>query len=228
MRVTICLGGSIIVPDKPDIECIREAAEALRELRAKKHDILAVVGGGRTSRTYIDVARKLKASDPYCDVIGIDTTRLNARLLIAALGELTEPNPASTFEAAIRLMLRGKIPVMGGTTSGQTTDAVAAMLASSSRSEMLIYFTDVDGVYTADPKLDPNARKFETMTEQQLVGLVSGVKMEPGVKVVIDPIAAKIIERSRIRTLVLGRKEIKRLPEIIAGGSHSGTTILPR
>lgn len=228
MKVTVCLGGSIIAPDKPDIECIRESAEALRELRAHKHDSLVVVGGGRTSRVYIDVARKLKASDPYCDVIGIDTTRLNARLLIAALGELTEPNPAATFEAANRLALRGKIPVMGGTTSGQTTKTVAAMLASSSRSELLVFFTDVGGVYTADPKKDPSARKFETMTVQQLVGLVSGVRMEPGIKVVVDPVAAKIIERSRILTLVLGRKEIKRLPEIVAGGSHSGTTITPR
>jgi len=228
MRVTVCLGGSIIVPHKPDIECIRESAEALRELRAHKHESLVVVGGGRTAREYIDVARKLKASDPYCDVIGIDTTRLNARLMIAALGELTGPNPAATFEAANRLALKGKIPVMGGMTSGQTTDAVAAMLASSSRSELLVYFTDVDGVYTADPKVDPSARKRETMTAQQLVGLVHGVRMEPGMRVVIDPIAAKLIERSRIRTLVLGRKEIKRLPEIVAGGSHSGTTILPR
>jgi uridylate kinase len=228
MRVTICLGGSIIVPHNPDIECIRESVEALRELRARKHDSLVVVGGGRTARTYIDVASKLKASDPYCDLIGIDSTRLNARLLIAALGELTEPNPAATFEAANRLALRGKIPVMGGTHPGQTTDAVAAMLASSSRSELLVFFTDVDGVYTADPKMDPSARKFETMTAHQLVGLVSGVRMEPGIKVVIDPIAAKIIERSRIRTLVLSRKEIKRLPEIVAGGSHSGTTILAR
>ena len=228
MRVTVCFGGSIIVPDKPDIECIRESAEALRELRAHKHDSLVVVGGGRTSRIYIDVARKLKASDPHCDVIGIATTRINARLLIAALGELTEPNPASTFEAAIRLALRGKIPVMGGMTPGQTTKAVAAMLASSSRSELLVYFTDVDGVYTADPKKDPSAKKLETMTALQLVGLVSGVRIEPGIKVIIDPIAAKIIERSRIRTLVMGRKEIKRLPEIVAGGSHSGTTILPR
>jgi uridylate kinase len=228
MRVTVCLGGSILVPDKPDIECIRESVEALRELRARKHDSLVVVGGGRTSRVYIDVARKFKASDPYCDVIGIDTTRLNARLLIAALGELTEPNPAATFEAANRLALRGKIPVMGGTTSGQTTKTVAAMLASSSRSELLVFFTDVGGVYTVDPKKDPSARKFESMTAQQLVGLVSGVRMEPGVKVVVDPIAAKIIERSRIRTIVLGRKEIKRLPEIVAGGSHSGTTITPR
>jgi len=228
MRATICFGGSIISPDQPDLECVREAAEALRELRARKHDILVVVGGGGLARTYIEVAREFRASDPYCDAIGIDATRLNARLLIAALGELAEPNPVTTFDAAVKIMLRGKIPVMGGTAPGQTKDAVAAMLASASRSEILIFFTNVDGVYTADPKRDPSARKIETMTAQQLMGLVSSVKMEPGVKVVIDPVAARMIERLRIRTLVLGREEIKRLPEIVAGGSHSGTTILPR
>jgi len=228
MRATICFGGSIVVPDLPDIECLREIVEALRELRKKRHEILVVVGGGKTSRLYIDIAQKLGAPDSHCDAVGIEATRLNARLLISALGGLAEPNPAVTFEAAIRTSLQGKIPVMGGTTPGQTTDAVAAMLASSSKSEMLVFFTDVDGVYTADPKLNPDAKKFQTMTAQQLMELISSVKMKPGIKVIIDPVAAKIIERSRIRTLVLGRHEIKRLLEILEGGNHSGTTILPK
>lgn len=228
MRATLCFGGSIIAPDLPDSECLREIAETLRELRKRRHEILVVVGGGKISRNYIDVARRLKAPDPHCDAVGIEATRLNACLLISALGGLAEPNPAMTFEAAIRAPLRGKIPVMGGTTPGQTTDAVAAMLASSSRSEMLAYFTDVDGVYTADPKLNPDAKKFETITAQQLMVLVSSVRMKPGIKTIIDPVAAKIIERSRIRTFILGRHEIKRLPEILEGGKHSGTTILSR
>jgi uridylate kinase len=228
MRVTLCFGGSIIAPDLPDPECLREIAEALHKLRKRRHEILVVVGGGKISRDYIDAARRLRAPDPHCDAVGIEATRLNARLLISVLGGLAEPNPPVTFEAAIRAPLRDKIPVMGGTTPGQTTDAVAAMLASSSRSEMLAYFTDVDGVYTADPKLHPDAKKFETMTAQQLVGLVSSVKMEPGIKMIIDPVAAKIIERSKIRTFILGKHEIKRLPEILEGGKHSGTTILPR
>jgi uridylate kinase len=66
------------------------------------------------------------------------------------------------------------------------------------------------------------------MTAQQLIGLVSSVKMEPGIKMIIDPVAAKIIGRSRIRTIILGRREVKRLPKILEGESHSGTTVLPR
>ncbi|TEU13322.1 MAG: UMP kinase, partial [Hadesarchaea archaeon] len=132
-----------------------------------------------------------------------------------------------TFEAAVRVMLKGKVPVMGGVVPGQTTDAVAAMLASSSKSELLVFFTDVGGVYTADPKLNPRAKKFKLMTVRELMKLVAAKKMKPGISIVIDPVGAKLIQRTGIRTLVLGRREIKRLPEILRGAKHSGTTIVP-
>jgi len=216
-----------LAPGEPDVGCIREVAQTLRELKSQKHEILVVTGGGGPSRKYIEVAQKLKASSTFCDIIGIDITRLNARLLIAALGDLAEEKPLTTFEEAIRAMFRGKVPVMGGVTPGQTTDAVAAMLAHSSKSELLIFLTDVDGVYTADPKLDPKAKKFELMTGEELMKLVSVKKMEPGVKIIIDPVGAKLIQRMGIRTLVLGKHEIKRLPDILRGAKHSGTTIVP-
>ena len=173
MRVTLCFGGSILAPEELDVDCIRAVAQMLQTLKSQKHEILVVTGGGRPSRKYIEAARKLKASSAYCDLVGIDVTRLNARLLIAALGDLAEPEPLNTFEAAVRVMLGGKVPVMGGTMPGQTTDAVAAMLASSSRSELLVFFTDVGGIYTTDPKLDPKAKKLEEVTVQDLMRLVS-------------------------------------------------------
>lgn len=227
MRVTLCFGGSILAPEELDMDCIRAVAQMLRALKSQKHEVLVVTGGGRPSRKYIEAARKLKASNTYCDIMGIDVTRLNARLLIAALGDLAEREPLATFEAAIRVTLKGKVPVMGGVTPGQTTDAVAAMLASSSKSELLVFFTDVGGVYTADPKLNPRAKKLEVITVRELMRLVAVKKMKPGISMVIDSVGAKLIQRTGIRTLVLGRREIKRLPEILRGAKHSGTTIVP-
>ena len=227
MRVTLCFGGSILAPEELDVDCIRAVAQMLRALKSQKHEVLVVTGGGRPSRKYIEAARKLKASSTYCDIMGIDVTRLNARLMIAALGDLAEREPLATFEAAIRVTLKGKVPVMGGVTPGQTTDAVAAMLASSSKSELLVFFTDVGGVYTADPKLNPRAKKLEVITVRELMRLVAVKKMKPGISMVIDPVGAKLIQRTGIRTLVLGRRDIKRLPEILRGAKHSGTTIVP-
>lgn len=226
MRVTIGLGGSVFAAEDLDVEFLQEAAGVFRELRSQGHEILVVVGGGKSARKYIEAARELGGSDKDCDEIGISVTRLNARLLIKALGDLAEPRPVETFERAIRAMLKKKIPVMGGTFPGQTTDAVAAGLANSSMSELLIFFVDVGGIYTSDPKRHPEAGKLETIEASELVKLAQDVKMKPGVTAIVDPIAAKLIQRSRLRTLVLGREELRQLPTIIRGGEHSGTTVL--
>jgi len=228
VRATICLGGSILVPEQPDVDTIHAAAGVLRDLRKKGYEFLVVVGGGQVARVYIDAAQKFKATNVECDVLGIDVTRLNARLLITALGDIAEQSPVTTFEAAVRVMLRGKIPVMGGTVPGHTTDAVAAGLADASRSDILIFFTNVDGVYTADPKLDPRAKKIETMTSRQLLEMVASVEMKPGITTIVDPISAKIIDRSRIKTLVLGKHGIPHLQKILEGVEHNGTTVVPR
>ncbi|KUO39407.1 MAG: hypothetical protein APZ16_03430 [Candidatus Hadarchaeum yellowstonense] len=225
MRVTICFGGSIIAPGNPDVACIRDIVRAVRELKARNHEILIVVGGGELARVYINAARELEVPGVDQDQIGIAATKLNAQLLISALGDIAEPSPVTAFEKAVRAMLRDKVPVMGGTTPGQTTDAVAAMLAQASKSELLVFFTNVDGVYTADPKQDPKAKKIDQLTPEELAKLVGSAEFQPGMKTIMDPVAVKIIQRLNIKTLILGKHEIKRLPEILNGAKHTGTVI---
>jgi uridylate kinase len=227
MRVTICFGGSIVAPDKPDTHLIQEIAKAVYALKSKRYEVLIVTGGGGPARMYIEAAQKFGTSHSDLDKIGIDVTRLHARMIISALGDIAEPEPMTTIEAAVRSVFKNKVPVMGGTTPGQTTDAVAAMLAKASRSDLLIFFSDVDGIYTADPKIDPKAKKIESMTARELAKRFATVKAEPGMKMIVDPIAAKLIERSKFKTLVMGAHEIKRLPKILEGADHSGTTIVP-
>lgn len=225
MRITICFGGSILVPGAPDLACIRDIVKTVRGLRSQNHEVLIVVGGGELARSYIKAAQELGILGIDHDQIGIAATRLNAQLLIAALGEIAEPAPVTVFEKAVRAIFRNKVPVMGGTTPGQTTDAVAAMLAQVSKSEVLVFFTNVDGVYTADPKLDPQAKKLDRLTPDELAKLVGSAEYKPGMKSVMDPVAVKLIQRSNIKTFILGRHEITRLPEILNGAKHTGTVI---
>ncbi len=225
MRVTICFGGSIVAPGDPDTICIQDIVKTVRKLRAQKHNILIVVGGGELARAYIQAAIDLGISRVHQDHIGIASTRLNAQLLIFALGDLAEPSPVADFWKAVRLSLKDKVPVMGGTTPGQTTDAVAASLAQESKSEILVFFTNVDGVYTADPKLDSKAKKIDRMTAAELAKLLATEEISPGMKSIMDPVAVKLLQRSNIETLILGKHEIKRLPEILNGAKHTGTTI---
>lgn len=221
MILVYSLGGSILAGKDP--QSLRLYAEALKEL-AKEHRIFVVVGGGKIAREYIEKARALGASEIFCDSIGIEATRLNALLLVAALGDAAPQEIPASYEQAADDPHR--IVVMGGLSPGQTTDAVSALLAERVRADRLIIATSVDGVYTADPEKDPSARKLATMTPRALVRLAMETELKAGSRSPIDPLAAKIVERSSIPTSVVLGSNIENLRKGALGG-HEGTDIRP-
>ncbi|AFK22918.1 UMP kinase [Pyrococcus sp. ST04] len=225
MRIVFDIGGSVLVPDKPDIEFIKKLSYELTKV-SEDHEIAIVVGGGRTAREYIEVASEFNASEAFKDYIGIQITRANAMLLIAALRERAYPQVVEDFWEAWRAIHLKKIPVMGGTHPGHTTDAVSALLAEFLGADLLIVVTNVDGVYTDDPRKNPNAKKIEKMKAIELVELVSRGVEKAGASTVIDPLAAKIILRSGIKTYVIGKEDAKNLFDVVKG-RHSGTVIEP-
>ena len=68
---------------------------------------------------------------------------------------------------------------------------------------MLINATNVDGVYSDDPRKNKNAVRYERLSPSELVEIVGKASMKAGANVVIDLLAAKIIERSGIKTYVI-------------------------
>jgi len=221
MILVYSLGGSILAGR--DAESLKEYAAALKNL-AEKHQIFVVVGGGKIAREYIEKARALAAGEAFCDLLGIGATKLNAMLLIAALGRAAAPEPAETYAGALLASAPGRIVVLGGMQPGQTTDAVAALLAEYVGADKLIVATSVDGVYSADPGIDPKAKKYEKMTHQDLVRLSMETEMKAGSRSPVDPLAAKIVERSSIPTVVVHGGKIENLKKAAEGG-HSGTEI---
>lgn len=220
MKLVYSLGGSILAGKDP--QNLRRYADALKEM-AQDHRIFVVVGGGRIAREYIEKARALGASEIFCDQIGIGATRLNALLLVAALGEAAPQEIPAGYSEAARLP---GIVVMGGLSPGQTTDAVSALLAEQVGADRLIIATSVDGVYTADPEKDQSAEKLKTMTPRALVRLAMETEMKAGSRSPVDPLAAKIIERSSIPTAVVLGSLIENL-KLGALGGHGGTEIRP-
>jgi uridylate kinase len=217
------LGGSILAGRDP--ESLRQYAGALKEL-ASEHQIYVVVGGGRIAREYIEKARALGASETFCDMIGIGATKLNASLLVAALGDVAPKEIPDTYALAARLAEAHKIVVMGGIAPGQTTDAVSALLAEYVHADKIIVATSVDGVYTADPEKDPSAKKLAQMTVHQLAQMAMQTEMKAGSRSPVDPLAAKIIERSCIPTSIVLGSNIENLRRGALGG-HTGTEIRP-
>ncbi len=217
------LGGSVLAGR--DAESLKEYAQALRELAAE-HQIFVVVGGGKIAREYITKARALGASEMFCDQIGIGATKLNSALLVAALGDAAPQEIPEGYADAARLAQKGRVVVMGGVAVGQTTDAVSALLAEYVHADKIIVATSVDGVYTADPEKDPSAKKLANMTHRALARMAAGTEMKAGSRSPVDPLAAKIIERSSIPTSIVLGSKIENLRKGALGG-HTGTEIRP-
>jgi len=211
-NVMISMGGSVMIPEHPSSEFIREFAGILKAAESKSY---VVLGGGRLAREYISIARNLGADEGYLDEIGISATRLNARLLISALGEMACPCPPVSFDEAINAGKAFPVVVMGGTHPGHTTDGVAAMLAERVRAERLIIATNVKGVYTSDPRKDPDARLYHRIPFSKLMEIALSMEGGAGKSGVVDPLAARIISRSGIPTIVCDGRELEVLKRAI-------------
>lgn len=226
MKVVVSIGGSVLVPgiESPRVPAY---ADVLTSLGDAGHDLGVVVGGGPTAREYIDAGRGLGANEIELDQLGVAVTRLNARLLIAALDDRAGPTPPRDHETAREVMRRGDIPVMGGTVAGHTTDAVGTALAEYVDADLLVYATSVPGVFDADPGENESATRFETLTPAKLVDVVADIGIDAGSKAPVDLLAAKLLQRSELRAVVLDGTD----PEQITGavdGDHEGTDIIPQ
>ncbi|MFB6308572.1 MAG: UMP kinase [Haloarculaceae archaeon] len=226
MKVVVSVGGSVLAPDL-DPNRVEEYATAFEDLDTAGHTLGAVVGGGPTAREYITSARELGANEIELDQIGIAVTRLNARLLIAALDERAAPTPAEDYETGREAIRRGDIPVLGGTVAGQTTDAVSAAFAEYVNADLLVYATSVPGVYSADPNEDDDATKFDELTAGELVDVIGDIEMNAGSNAPVDLLAAKLIQRSGIRAIVLDGSDPRRVVRAVQDGEHDGTEVVP-
>lgn len=225
MRVVVSVGGSVLVPtlDSPRIESY---AETLREVVASGHELGVVVGGGPVAREYIGTARELGADEVSLDRLGIEVTRLNARLLGEALGDVAAAAPIEAVEDARAAFRRVEVPVLGGTAPGHTTDAVAAGVAEHVDADLLVYATSVEGVFEADPSEDEAARKFDQLSPAELVEVVNQVELVAGSNAPVDLLAAKLIQRSGLRAAVLDGSDPQHVADAVAG-DHDGTDIVP-
>ncbi|NVM27640.1 MAG: UMP kinase [Candidatus Helarchaeota archaeon] len=228
MKLVIKIGGSLLL-DKDariKVELIKKFTKTLESLLKEGHEIVVVVGGGIEARKYITAMRALGASEGYCDEIGIRVSRVNARLLISALKGLVYPIPPRTLEETLQAASIRRLVILGGLQPGQSTNAVAAIVAELINAKMLINVTDVDGIYSADPNKDPNAEKFDEIATEQLFKLIDKPQATlAGKYELFDYLALKIIERSKIYTHFISGTNPENIVKVVKG-EKVGTRII--
>lgn len=222
--VVVSLGGSVLVPDDHDLEYLSALASMLRKA-TKKNRLVLVCGGGKVARYYINLAREMRANRDVQDELGINITRLNARILRIALGADADDVMPRTVPEAVEEAHKGKIVVMGGTVPGHTTDAVSAMVASELKAARIVNATSVDAAYSADPKKYDDAERFTEITHQRLFDLVNKGLHAAGPSDVFDRLGAQVAMQSNIPVYVVHGRDLEDLEKAIAGEKVKGTVV---
>lgn len=221
--VVISLGGSIISSDGLNLKFMKEFVSTVEKMKDKCRFGI-VVGGGMLARTYISALREYKINDSILDEIGINATRMNALALSSLIPDSNFKIPTTVNDAA-ELSHNYNIVVMGGTEPGHTTDTVATLLAERIGAKTLINATSVDGVYTDDPKKDPNAKKLDRMSYDEAISLALEKSIGAGPNVFMDLTALNIAKRAGIKIYVTAGLNLKEYEDIIGKGKTEGTLI---
>jgi len=219
--IVISIGGSVILSDDIEISYFENLVNLLKNL-SKSYKIYMIVGGGKTARSYIKLGRELNFDEDTLDEIGIDVTRINAKILTNILEISNKTIPHTTNDAK---KIKDQIVIMGGTTPGHSTDMVGAELAEKVNASKFIIATNVDGVYNKDPKKFKDAKQIKEISIKKLINEHGTEWGTAGKNVVIDGPALKIIERAKISTFVLNGKKLNQLKRAITNQTFNGTII---
>jgi len=186
-------------------EDFQSVVKAIINALSKNPDlkIVVIAGGGAKAREYIKIATNSGADQATLDEIGIMVSRINAMILAVTLGEYSQARVPETLGTLVDNLKTTRAVVMGGLHPGQSTNAVGAIIAEKVRAGRFINATDVDGVYTKDPRKFKDARIIDKLTTKELEKVMGEESMQAGAYDLMDPVALKLVERSRIDTWII-------------------------
>src|SRR3989344_2781855 len=154
--IVFSLGGSLIVPDKLDYKYLHKFKIFIRKL-SKKYKIIIVTGGGKTARKYIEPLKKEKIGEYFYSLVGIMSTKLNARLVSGFFG-IKSSIPDSLADVK-KQVDKNNVVVCGalGVQPNMTSDGDAAEIAEYLNAKLFVNLTNVDGLFDKDPRKYTNA-----------------------------------------------------------------------
>ena len=228
-RVIVKLSGEALSgPEKfgihqPTIDCFAKDLIAARKLGIA---VGVVVGGGNVLRGAQISANGL--SRPTADAMGMLATVMNALVLEAAIeragmssramSALSMPQVCETYERqrALRHLEDGRILVFAGGTGNPyfTTDTTAVLRAAEMGCDVVLKATDVDGVYTADPKRNAKAERYDRLSHQEA--------LDKRLKI-MDATAFALAQENRMPIIVFSIRERGAIEAVLRGKGRSTT-----
>jgi uridylate kinase len=222
-RVLLKLSGEALMGESEygfESDAVTRIADDVKSLHDMGVEVCIVVGGGNIFRGLAGVAAGIDR--PTADGMGMLATVINALALQSTFEQMSIPTrvlsaiPMQTIcetyirRRASRHMERGRVVVCAAGSGNPyfTTDTAAALRAAELKCDALIKATQVDGVYTADPKIDPSAERYEALSYTRV--LRDDLK-------VMDASAISLARENDIPILVFSIHESGALADIVRG-----------
>jgi len=218
--IVISLGGSIIVPEEVDVPFLKRFREIILNLKDER--FIVICGGGKICRNYQNAARET-AEIPKEDLdwIGISATRLNAELVRSIFGD--EAHKKVIHDPDEEIEVSKRVIIGAGFEPGSSTDLRAVQLARRFGAVRVINMSNIDYVYSADPKKEPNAERLERISWSAFRKLV-GDEWDPGLNMPFDPIASREAEKLGLEVIIIGN-DIQNIEDLLKNEGFRGTTI---
>lgn len=178
-RVLLKLSGEALMGTLPygiDPTIVQGIAEEISDVASRGIQVAIVVGGGNIFRGVKGAAAGMDRAT--ADYIGMIATVMNAMTLQDALEQMNVPTRVQTAismqelaepyirRRAMRHLEKGRVVIFGAGSGNPffTTDTTAALRAAEIDANIIMKATKVDGVYDSDPKVNPDAKRFQSLT----------------------------------------------------------------
>ncbi|PIE97523.1 MAG: UMP kinase [Treponema sp.] len=230
MVTVLSVGGSIVAPEKPDIEFLTSFSKVIREWLQEDstRKIILVIGGGGPARAYQKAYREVckafstESINDEADWIGITATYLNAQLIKAIFSDLC-PNPVVYNPTEVSIF-SGQVLVASGWKPGFSTDNDAVLLAERFSADRVVNLSNIAKVYTDDPNTNPNAKPIDSISWDDFIKIV-GTDWIPGKNLPFDPIASARAKKMGLEVICAAGKNIENLKAILNNKKFEGTKI---
>jgi uridylate kinase len=222
-RIIVSVGGSLIVPDQIDVDFLKRFKALVLEKVQRGYTFTIIAGGGKTARRYQEAAQAVTPLSPQdLDWIGIHSTRLNAQLLrnifVGYAHTHVIKNPTIDIDADEPII------IAGGWQPGRSTDYVATLIAKNLGAHRLANLSNIDYVYSADPKKDPAAKPLEKLSWAEFRALIPS-EWDPGLSSPFDPVAAKEAESLGLEVAIMNGASLDAFGNYVDGTPFTGTVI---
>lgn len=225
---TICisLGGNIISRRNGiSVSFVKKLHSLLKDYQ-NRYKFVITVGGGYTTRLYINSSREIIKNKEILDEIAIAITRINAMIVKDMLTGLdVYPNIATSLEELRMANKSSNVVVLGGLLPGMSTDAVCALACEVTSGKFLINVSKEGYIYDRNPA-EKNAKRMERLNHNELISIASRFDTrEPGSNFLFDLVACKIAKRSNTEVRFVN-DDVNQLRLAILNKRHNGTTVV--